>query len=48
MGELYSEVDVKESHLYELAKKAFFDPCHQTNLRPCTEKDLLTLYKKAL
>lgn len=43
-----SEVDVKESHLHELAKKAFLDPCHQTNLRPCTEKDLLTLYKKAL
>lgn len=43
-----SEVGVKESHLRELAQKAFLDPCHRTNLRPCSEKDLLTLYKKAL
>ncbi len=43
-----SAVGVKESHLRELTQKAFLDPCHRTNLRPCTEKDLLTLYKRAL
>jgi alcohol dehydrogenase class IV len=43
-----SEVGVKESHLNELAKKAFLDPCHRTNPRPCTENDLFALYKEVL
>lgn len=43
-----SEVGVEESHLKELAQKAFLDSCHQTNPRPCTETDLLALYQEAL
>ena len=42
-----AEVGVKEEQLPLLAKKAFEDPCHQTNPRPCTEQDLLALYRQA-
>ena len=39
------QVGVKEEQLILLAKKAFEDPCHPSNPRPCTETDLLTLYR---
>lgn len=42
-----SEVGIKEDQLEMLAKKAFKDPCHPSNPRPCTERDLLMLYKEA-
>ena len=42
-----SEVGIQEDQLVMLAKKAFEDPCHQSNPRPCTEQDLLALYKGA-
>jgi len=42
-----AEVGIKEDQLSILAKKAFEDPCHQSNPRPCTEQDLLMLYKEA-
>ena len=42
-----AEIGIEESALEELAKKAFADPCHPSNPRPCTEKDLLDLYKQA-
>jgi alcohol dehydrogenase class IV len=38
---------VKEEQLEMLAKKAFEDPCHGSNPRPCTEQDLLMLYSEA-
>ena len=41
------EVGIKEDQLEMLAKKAFEDPCHPSNPRPCTEQDLLMLYKEA-
>ncbi len=41
-----AEVGVKKEQLTTLAKKAFEDPCHQTNPRPCSEEDLLILYNK--
>jgi len=41
------EVGIKEDQLEMLAKKAFEDPCHVSNPRPCTEHDLLMLYKEA-
>jgi alcohol dehydrogenase class IV len=41
------EVGIKEDQLAMLAKKAFEDPCHQSNPRPCNEQDLLMLYKEA-
>jgi alcohol dehydrogenase class IV len=41
------EVGIKEDQLEMLAKKAFEDPCHQSNPRGCTEQDLLMLYKEA-
>ncbi len=42
-----SEVGVKEEQLPVLAKKAFEDPCHKTNPRPCSEQDLFNLFKEA-
>jgi len=42
-----AELGVKEEQLPILARKAFEDPCHHSNPRRCTEKDLLTLYKEA-
>jgi alcohol dehydrogenase class IV len=42
-----SEIGIKEDQLEMLAKKAFDDPCHPSNPRPCTEQDLLMLYKEA-
>ena len=42
-----AEVGVKEEQFPELTEKAFADPCHQTNPRPCSEEDLHMLYKEA-
>jgi alcohol dehydrogenase class IV len=39
---------IKEEHLLPLAKKAFEDACHRSNPRPCTEQDLLELYRASL
>lgn len=36
-----------ESDLERLAALAFADPCHPTNPRPCTEADMLRLYREA-
>lgn len=47
LPESLDEVGIKEDQLGMLAKKAFEDPCHQSNPRPCTEQDLLTLYREA-
>jgi lactaldehyde reductase len=42
-----AEVGVKQEQFPELTRKAFADPCHETNPRPCTEEDLLMLYEVA-
>ena len=39
---------IQSSHLAVLADKAFADACHQSNPRPCTRDDLLTLYEASL
>jgi alcohol dehydrogenase class IV len=41
-----AELGVKEEQFPELVAKAYADPCHQTNPRPCSEEDLLTLYQQ--
>ncbi len=38
---------IPEAALPTLAAKAFEDGCHQLNPRPCTESDLLDLYRQA-
>ncbi len=43
-----SKVGVREDQLDAIAQKAFADPCHGTNPRPCTKQDLLMLLKEAL
>ena len=43
-----TEVGVTADQLAELTRKAFQDPCHATNPRPCTEDDLLSLFKASL
>jgi len=45
--ESLSKLGVEEDQLGMLAKKAFEDPCHQSNPRPCTEQDLFMLYNEA-
>lgn len=42
-----AEVGVRAEQLPLLARKAFEDPCHQTNASPCSEQDLLALYREA-
>ena len=39
---------IREEHLPPLAKKALEDACHRSNPRPCTEADLLELYRASL
>ena len=39
------KLGVPPDKLPALSAKAFEDPCHETNLRPCTEADLLGLYE---
>lgn len=40
--------DVAEAGLPRLAKLAFADGCHASNPRPCTEEDMLALYRASL
>jgi len=46
-GDLGSQ-GITEDDLPKLASLAYKDVCHQLNPRPCTEEDLLTLYKASL
>ena len=39
---------IREEHLPLLAKKALEDACHRCSPRPCTEADLLELYRASL
>ena len=39
---------IRDEHLPSLAKKALEDACHRSNPRPCTEQDLLELYRASL
>jgi 4-hydroxybutyrate dehydrogenase len=39
---------IREEHLPPLAKKALEDACHRSNPRPCSETDLLGLYRASL
>jgi len=39
---------IEEQHLPPLAKKALADACHRGNPRPCSEQDLLDLYRASL
>ncbi|HKY37196.1 MAG TPA: iron-containing alcohol dehydrogenase [Polyangiaceae bacterium] len=39
---------IREEHLLPLAMKALEDACHRSNPRPCTEADLLELYRASL
>jgi alcohol dehydrogenase class IV len=38
---------VPKESLGPLSVKAFEDPCHRTNIRPCTQGDLLRLYEES-
>ncbi|HXG32764.1 MAG TPA: iron-containing alcohol dehydrogenase [Bryobacteraceae bacterium] len=38
---------VPRESLPSLAAKAYEDPCHKTNIRPCTQEDLLRLYEES-
>ena len=38
---------VPRESLESLSRKAFADSCHKTNVRPCTEADLLRLYQES-
>jgi alcohol dehydrogenase class IV len=38
---------VPRESLPSLAAKAYEDPCHKTNIRPCTQADLLRLYEES-
>ncbi|MDW8355323.1 MAG: iron-containing alcohol dehydrogenase [Bryobacterales bacterium] len=38
---------VPQQALAALSAKAFEDPCHRTNIRPCTQADLLRLYEES-
>jgi 4-hydroxybutyrate dehydrogenase len=39
---------IRDEHLPSLAKKALDDACHRSNPRPCSEADLLALYRASL
>jgi 4-hydroxybutyrate dehydrogenase len=39
---------IRQEHLPPLAKKALEDACHRSNPRPCSEMDLLELYRASL
>jgi alcohol dehydrogenase class IV len=38
---------VRRESLAPLSAKAFEDSCHKTNIRPCTQDDLLRLYEES-
>jgi 4-hydroxybutyrate dehydrogenase len=42
------ELGITRDMIPVLAKKAMEDACHQSNPRPCTEADMVSLYEKAL
>ena len=42
------EVKVTAEMIPTLAQKAMADGCHLTNPRPCTEQDMMELYRKAI
>ncbi len=42
------EVNVTEEMIPTLAKAAMEDACHLTNPRPCTEQDMIDLYRQAI
>jgi alcohol dehydrogenase class IV len=43
-----ADVGISESALGKLATLALMDACHQSNPRPCSEADLLALYRASL
>jgi len=43
-----TEAEVGEDLLPKLAKLAMADACHQLNPRPCTEEDMLALYRASM
>ncbi len=43
-----SDVNLNDNVIRIMAKKAMEDHCHLTNPRPCSEEDMLSLYKSAL
>lgn len=47
LGMRLRDLGVPEESLPMLAGKAYQDPCHATNPRPCSEADLLRLYREA-
>ena len=38
---------IPRESLESLAASAFDDSCHKTNIRPCTQGDLLRLYEES-
>ena len=42
------EADVTAEMIPDLARQAIADQCHLTNPRPCTEEDMINLYRQAL
>jgi len=46
IAEKLSDVGVTKDKLKVLARRAFEDPCHSANPRPCTEEDFAELYKQ--
>ncbi len=42
-----ADAGIEEDRLVLLSEKAFEDGCHLTNPRPCTQDDLLMLYRQA-
>jgi len=43
-----SGLGIREEDLSALSTEAFEDPCHQSNMVPVAQKDLLTVYREAL
>jgi alcohol dehydrogenase class IV len=43
-----SGLGIREEDLNALSKEAFEDPCHQNNMIPVNQKDLLSVYQEAL
>ena len=41
------DLDEARESLARLSAKAFEDSCHKTNIRPCTQADLLRLYEES-
>jgi alcohol dehydrogenase class IV len=43
-----ASVGITEAHLAKLSKLAMEDGCHACNVRPCTEDDMISLYRASL